>query len=93
MNGFTAGEAVRRLEHAIGRPIDALIFNEGNPSDEVLARYAVEHKHPLALGDLPATCRVVSGHFWTGDIARHDRSRLAHVLWAVLATTMVRPAA
>jgi len=56
----------------------------------VLGRYAAEHKHPLELGDLPATCRLISGRFWWREIARHDRPRLAHALWAVLSTTMVR---
>lgn len=90
MRGFTAADAVRRLEHAIGRPIDALLFNDGHPGPEVMERYAAEHKHPLELGDLPATCRLVSGRFWRREIARHDRPRLAHALWAVLATTMAR---
>ena len=31
MNGFTAGEAVRRLEHAIGRPIDTSIVEAPDP--------------------------------------------------------------
>jgi uncharacterized cofD-like protein len=90
MKGFTAADAVRRLELAIGRPIDAVLFNDGHPGPEVMERYAAEQKHPLELGDLPATCRLVSGRFWRLEIARHDRPRLAHALWAVLATTMAR---
>ena len=90
MAGFTAADAVRKLERATGRPVDALVFNDGLPAADVLERYAAEHKHPLELGDLPATCRLVSGRFWRTEIARHDRSRLAHALWAVLAATMVR---
>ena len=90
MTGFTAADAVRRLEHAIGRPVDTLVFNDAAPATDVLERYAAEHKHPLQLGHLPATCRLVSGRFWHGEIARHDRSRLAHALWAVLSSTMVR---
>jgi uncharacterized cofD-like protein len=90
MTGFTAADAVRRLEQAIGRPVDTLVFNAGTPATDVLERYAAEHKHPLELGDLPATCRLVSGRFWRGEIARHDRPRLAHTLWAVLSSTMVR---
>ena len=92
MTGFTAADAVRKLEHAIGRPVDAVVFNDGAPAADVLERYAAEHKHPLELGDLPAGCRLISGRFWRRGIARHDRSRLAHTLWAVLSTTMVRDA-
>jgi uncharacterized cofD-like protein len=90
MAGFTAGDAVRRIGEAAGRPIDAVIFNEGRPSAEVLARYAEEQKHPLELGSLPASCTLVSGRFWRTEIARHDRPRLAHALWAVLATNLER---
>jgi uncharacterized cofD-like protein len=93
MKGFTAADAVRRLERSIGRPIDAIVFNDGRPGSEVLDRYAGEHKLPLELGDLPATCRLVSGRFWRQEIARHDRPRLAHALWAVLASTMTPPSA
>jgi uncharacterized cofD-like protein len=85
MNGFTAADAVSRIEAFIKRPVDAIVFNDGRPSADVLARYAAEHKHPLELGSLPEHCRLVSGSFWRRDIARHDRRRLAHALWAVLA--------
>jgi hypothetical protein len=50
----------------------------------VLERYAHEHKQPLLPGDLPNHCEVVGGEFWTGEIARHDRLRLAYALWAIL---------
>ena len=84
MNGFTAGEAVRQIGEAIGRPVDVLLKNTAGPSDEVLARYAAEHKQPLELGSLPEACELVEGDFWSGDIARHDRRRLAHAVWVAL---------
>ena len=90
MAGFTAGDAVRRIGEAAGRPVDAVIFNEARPSGEVLARYADEHKHPLELGTLPDSCGLVSGRFWRTEIARHDRPRLAHALWAVVAANLER---
>ena len=86
---FTAGEAVWQMSAAIGRPIDAVIVNTGHPSDEVLARYREEHKKPLEIGNVPETCEVVTGDFWCGDIARHDRRRLAHAVWAVLARRLL----
>jgi uncharacterized cofD-like protein len=82
---FTAGEAVRRMGDAIGRPIDVVIVNTGKPPQETLSRYLAEHKRPLAVGEIPAGCAVVEGEFWSEEIARHDRRRLAQAVWAVLA--------
>ncbi len=82
---FTAGEAVREMSAIIGRPIDVVVVNTSLPSEATLESYRVEHKRPLTLGDVPDTCEVVTGDFWCGEIARHDRRRLAHAIWAVLA--------
>jgi len=90
MSGFTAGEAVDRLTHTIGRPIDAVVFNVVPPSEAVLWRYAREHKHPLQLGTLPAGCQVIEGGFWGGPIARHDRARLRAAVWAALAIRLLK---
>src|SRR4029453_493289 len=76
MNGFTAGDAVERLQTAIGRPIDVVIVNVEPPPEGVLERYGREHKHPLPLGRIPAGCELIEGGFWKGAIARHDRRRL-----------------
>jgi uncharacterized cofD-like protein len=82
---FSAAEEVRQIGRTIGRPIDVAIVNTARPPEPTLARYAVEHKLPLEMGDLPAGCEAVTGEFWCGDIARHDRRRLAQAVWAVLA--------
>jgi uncharacterized cofD-like protein len=84
MSGFTAGEAVRRLAGTIGRSIDVVLVNTSLPSKAALGRYAEEHKEPLEVGDVPAGCQTVLGDFWTHDIARHDRRRLAGAVWGVL---------
>jgi uncharacterized cofD-like protein len=89
MSGFTAGTAVRLLGDTIGRPIDVAIVNTNYPSAETLDRYAKEHKTPLALGEIPPGTEVVEGEFWCDDIARHDRRRLAHAVWAVLARCLL----
>ena len=89
MATFTAADAVRRIGEALGRPVDVVIANTGEPSAETLERYRAEDKIPLALGDIPASCEVVLGNFWRGDIARHDRRRLASAVWAVLARRML----
>ena len=85
---FTAGEAVREMSASIGRDIDVVLFNTARPAEETLARYREEHKRPLTVGDVPESCEVVSGDFWSGEIARHDRRRLAQAIWAVLARRM-----
>ena len=89
MVGFTAADAVARIEQAIHRKVDVVITNTKWPSAEVLARYALEHKQPLAPGNLPAHVQMVGGDFWTGEIARHDRLRLAYAVWSVLSDRLL----
>ena len=89
MDGFTAGEAVTRLSATIGRPVDVMVFNVEAPSPAVLARYANEHKRPLALGQVPQECELIEGGFWRGAIARHDRKRLRDAVWAALANRLL----
>jgi uncharacterized cofD-like protein len=89
MAGFTAADAVSRLEEAIRRQVDVVITNVKWPSPQVLGRYALEHKEPLAPGTLPDHCELVGGEFWTSDIARHDRLRLAYAVWSVLSARLL----
>jgi uncharacterized cofD-like protein len=89
MAGFTAAEAVSRIEEATGRRVDVVITNTVWPDEDVLVRYAQEHKQPLLAGDVPAHCEVVGGEFWTGEIARHDRLRLAYALWSILSLRLL----
>jgi len=86
---FTAGDAMREMALAIGRPIDVVVVNTARPSERTLARYHAEHKRPLELGELPESCELVAGEFWCGEIARHDRRRLAQAVWAVLAARLL----
>ncbi len=86
---FTAGEAVRQMSAVIGRPVDVVIVNSANPSHGTLSRYLGENKRPLERGDVPSTCEVVEGAFWSDEIARHDRRRLAQAVWAVLAKRLL----
>jgi uncharacterized cofD-like protein len=89
MNGFTACDAATQIAAAIGRPVDVVVQNTAAPSEEVLARYALEHKRPLPLGALPAECELVEGDFWQDDIARHHRRRLAFAVWLALAKRLL----
>jgi len=86
---FSAGEAVRQMSVTIGRAIDVVLINTAVPGEETLARYRAEHKQPLATGDVPPGCEVVYGDFWCGEIARHDRRRLAAAVWALLARRLL----
>ena len=89
MLGFTAADAVARIEQAIHRKLDVVITNTKWPAPDVLARYALEHKEPLAPGQLPPHVQMVGGEFWTSDIARHDRLRLAYAIWSVLSDRLL----
>ena len=89
MKSFTAAEAIRRIGEVIGRPVDVAIVNTGLPSISTLGRYLEEHKEPLEIGEIPSSCELVTGDFWQGDIARHDRRRLAAAVWAVLARRLL----
>jgi hypothetical protein len=89
MAGFTAADEVARIEEAIQRKVDVAITNVKWPSPRVLGRYALEHKEPLAPGALPDHCELVGGEFWTSEIARHDRLRLAYAVWSVLSRRLL----
>jgi uncharacterized cofD-like protein len=89
MAGFTAADAVARIEEATGRRVEIVITNTVWPAAPVLERYAQEHKQPLSPGKLPDHCEIVGGEFWTGEIARHDRLRLAYALWSVLSRRLL----
>ena len=89
MAGFTAADAVSWIERAIDRRVDVVITNNAWPGQAVLDRYAVEHKQPLETGTLPSYCEEVSAELWCGDIARHDRRRLAYTVWSVLSQRLL----
>jgi uncharacterized cofD-like protein len=89
MLGFTAADAVGRIEQAIRRSVDVVVTNTKWPSPAILNRYALEHKEPLQSGRLPHHCELVGGDFWAGDIARHDRPRLAYAVWSILSRRLL----
>jgi uncharacterized cofD-like protein len=89
MRSFTAADEVAWVSKTIGRKVDVLIANQGQPSKEAVDRYATEHKHPLPLGTLDASTEAVVGDFWRSEIARHDRRRLSYAVWSVLSQRLL----
>ena len=89
MQGFTAADEVDWVTRTIGRKVDVVIANQGQPSADAVSRYAAEHKHPLSLGDLPSGTEAVVGDFWRTEIARHDRRRLSYAVWSVLSQRLL----
>ena len=77
------------MQDVIGCPVDAVLINEGYPSDDALERYATEHKELLSVGKVPSGCEVISGQFWQGTIARHARRRLSYAVWSVLVNRLL----
>jgi len=89
MSGFTAADEVRWIGDAIGRPVDVVVVNTAMPSAQTLERYAAEEKRPLETGQVPASCEIVEGTFWVGDIARHSRRRLSYAVWSIIARRLL----
>jgi uncharacterized cofD-like protein len=89
MTGFTAADEVSWVSRTIGRPVDVVIANQGQPSADAIAKYAAEHKHPLTLGRLPEGTELVTGEFWRSEMARHDRRRLSYAVWSVLSRRLL----
>jgi uncharacterized cofD-like protein len=90
MEGFTAADAANWVSRTIGRRVDVVIANTSRPSPGMLARYAVEHKTPLEVGELEPGIEAVLGPFWKTEIARHDRRRLSFAVWAVLSQRLLQ---
>src|SRR3989442_11650491 len=66
MAGFTAADAVTRIEEAIQRRVGVGIVNLKWPAPRVVGRWAPRHKEPPAPGRLPPQCEVVGGEVWGG---------------------------
>ena len=86
---LTAGGAIRQIERGHRAP-DRRRHHQHRTSVGGDARAVPPGAQEAAGdGDVPATCEVVTGRFWRGEIARHDRRRLAHAVWAVLARRLL----
>jgi uncharacterized cofD-like protein len=89
MHGFTAADEVEWVSKTLGRKVDVVIANQGQPSQDAIERYSAEHKHPLPLGELASGTEAVVGDFWRSEIARHDRRRLSYAVWSVLSRRLL----
>ena len=90
MLGFTAADAVARIEEAIQRPVDVVLTNNKWPSPKVLGRYALEHKEPLAHGHPARALRS-----WSAANSGQARSRATivcvspYAVWTVLSRRLL----
>jgi uncharacterized cofD-like protein len=89
MRAFTAADEAQCVSRTIGRKVDVVIANDGQPSQQAVERYAAEHKYPLPLGTLEDGTEAVVGDFWRTEIARHDRRRLSYAVWSVLSQRLL----
>lgn len=83
MQGMQLEDIVDTVERHIGRPVDRVVANQHLPTDgDLLGRYASESKYPI----IPKVAsrssqKFVFANLWLDKkIARHDSSRLAHLV-------------
>ena len=88
--GFTAGDAIDRLNAAIGRPIDAVDLQH-----RAAARQPCSSATPASTssrcrsGRFPTAARSSKAASGAAAIARHDRRRLRAAVWASLAARLL----
>jgi len=82
MQGMSLEDIVDMVERHIGRSVDYVVANHHLPSEEtLLERYAAENKYPIISRESEADKRFVFANLWLDkNIARHDCSRLAHLV-------------
>lgn len=82
MNDLTGKDIVKFSENYIGRPIDKIIINDGEPSDVNWLAYEAEGKKLAESWSLRDDFRCVSGQLWTSsEYARHNPRRLASLVY------------
>ena len=91
MIGFTAADAVdaHRGGHSAGTSTSSSPTRSGRRR-----RCSAGTRSSTRSRSRRASCRdhceLVGGEFWTGDIARHDRLRLAYAVWSVLSRRVLQ---
>jgi uncharacterized cofD-like protein len=86
---YGAADFVRSIHHHLGRRVDTVVVNTGEPDPRAAARYADEGAFPVApdLDRLRAMVpHVIAGAFMmTESLVRHDAERVVLALWPELA--------
>lgn len=86
MRNIHLEDCIKTVEHYTGRHIDCIIANSKWPSvdGKLYERYALECKYPIQPRGTSMNRRIVFAELWQDDeYARHDSSRLAHLVSAV----------
>jgi uncharacterized cofD-like protein len=86
MRGINLEDCIKIVEFYTGRHIDFIIANSKWPSLEgsLYERYALENKYPIQPSASSMNTRIVFADLWQDDTyARHDSSRLAHLVGAL----------
>ncbi len=91
MAGLHLKEIIAIVEHHVGRSVDYVIANNHWPmapeseSESIFDRYAAECKYPIVPEREDQDPRIILADLWIDlAIARHDCSRLAHLVSAVI---------
>ncbi len=72
--GFTVIDHAAEIERFAGQSVlDGVIYNNGVPSDELMARYTEEGSQVVELGDTTGVVYELVGANLLGDVAEHER--------------------
>jgi uncharacterized cofD-like protein len=88
-HNFTGWDFVSRLEEALGREIDGIIYNPSKPEKNILSRYR-KQKAAFVEIDPADSCwgkrRIYRGDMLetSGGIVRHDSRKLAGVIQGIM---------
>ena len=82
MWSMNCSDYLQCIEKGIGRDVTVVVVNNQLPKEEVLEKYRKEKKLPIRVLDQSGEdARIwINAPLWRGEIARHDRDALGHLL-------------
>lgn len=86
-DGFKVSDFVKTIEEYSGKKINNVLCNNSRPGEAVLARYALENSHPVAIdmGESWDGRNVVSADILAdGELARHNPAKITSMLLPLL---------
>ncbi len=83
-DGYSVDDFVAVLEGALGRQLDAVLFNNAPIPDEVLHRYEKDNARPVLAEEPLASWHGLDLLSTGGGFARHDPDKLARALVSLL---------